>query len=167
MARAYATVPAPTVPPSSQPVVSTVSSIPVRTSRTERPVRRCSPVISPSRGPVPKRAAMYRPVAAPFSTIAKASSGTRTAMAPACGTTARVASIARPITTTFDTVPRPGRCRSGSQSSSTTAPVTIETVPMESPVRPATPWWKTSHGLVPRWARSMRAVLAPYRTRPA
>ena len=36
----------------------TATSIAVRTSRIERPVRRCRPVIRPSRGPGPKRAAM-------------------------------------------------------------------------------------------------------------
>ncbi|MEU7892321.1 hypothetical protein AB0B45_05580 [Nonomuraea sp. NPDC049152] len=53
---AYSTVPTPAVPPSSQPTVSTVISIKVRTCRMERPVAADAPVIKPSRGPGPKRA---------------------------------------------------------------------------------------------------------------
>jgi hypothetical protein len=51
-------VPTPTDPPSAKPTDSTVTSIPVRTSLMDRPVRACSPVISPSRGPGPNRAVM-------------------------------------------------------------------------------------------------------------
>jgi hypothetical protein len=58
MASAYATVPTPTEPPSAKPTASTVTSIPVRTSLMDRPVRACRPVISPSRGPGPNRAVM-------------------------------------------------------------------------------------------------------------
>ena len=64
---AYTTVPTPTVPPSSQPVASTVSSMPVRTTRIEWP-RAARPVIRPSRGPGPRPAPMYAPVAIPFRT---------------------------------------------------------------------------------------------------
>ncbi|MFD0491582.1 hypothetical protein ACFQ0O_36130 [Saccharopolyspora spinosporotrichia] len=39
MARAYTTVPRPAVPPRIQPTASTVISIPVRTTRTDQPVR--------------------------------------------------------------------------------------------------------------------------------
>ncbi|EPH46668.1 hypothetical protein STRAU_0282 [Streptomyces aurantiacus JA 4570] len=56
MANAYSTVPAPTLPPSSQPTASTVTSIRVRTNRMERPVAPARPVIRPSRGPGPQRA---------------------------------------------------------------------------------------------------------------
>src|SRR6476660_2958216 len=55
---AYKTVPTPTVPPSSHPTASTVASMQVLTSRTERPVRATRPVISPSRGPGPRPAPM-------------------------------------------------------------------------------------------------------------
>ncbi len=161
MARAYTTVPTPTEPPSAKPVESTVTSTPVRISRIDRPVTRCRPVISPSRGPGPKRAEMYMPVAAPFSTTAPAMSGIRRTIASRCGTSHSVASIDVPITTTFETVPSPGRCRSGHHSSSTDAPTSTETVPMDSPVRSATPWWKTSHGSRPSPARTMNAALAP------
>lgn len=57
MPNAYNTVPTPTVPPRSQPTVSTVASIDVRTSRTECP-RAAMPVVSPSRGPAPSPAPM-------------------------------------------------------------------------------------------------------------
>jgi hypothetical protein len=50
-------VPMPAVPPSATPVPRTVSSIAVRTARSEWP-RAARPVISPSRGPGPKRAPM-------------------------------------------------------------------------------------------------------------
>lgn len=50
---AYSTVPTPTLPPSSHPVATTVSSISVRTSLTDKPVRATNPVINPSRGPGP------------------------------------------------------------------------------------------------------------------
>ena len=57
MHSAYATVPMPTEPPSSTPATSTVTSIAVRTTRTEWP-RWARPVISPSRGPGPRPAPM-------------------------------------------------------------------------------------------------------------
>ncbi len=57
MLTAYSTVPIPTVPPSSHPAASTLSSIQVRTRRSEWP-RRAMPVIRPSRGPGPRPAPM-------------------------------------------------------------------------------------------------------------
>ena len=42
----------------------------------------------------------------------------------------------------------------------------ITTVPRLSPVLPASPWWKTSHGAVPRLARMTMASETPYRARP-
>src|SRR5690606_38196218 len=109
IASAYSSVPTPTVPPSTKPVATTLISMTVRTRRTDSPVRWCSPVISPSRGPGPKRAAMYRPVAAPFSTTPATMNATRAGRPSASGTTTSVASIAAPITSTLETVPRPGR----------------------------------------------------------
>ncbi len=104
---------------------------------------------------------MYRPVATPLSTIAPTSIGTRTAIARGSGSRASVASMTRPITTTLETVPRPSRWRRGIHSSSTAAPAAIVTVPIVSPVRSATPWWKTPHGSSPRPARTISAALAP------
>src|SRR4029077_15270135 len=66
IATAYTTVPTPTLPPSSQPVTSTVSSSPGCQTRIEGP-RAARPVIRPSRGPGPSPAPMYAPVAVPFS----------------------------------------------------------------------------------------------------
>ncbi len=63
MATAKTTVPTPTTPPSAQPIATTVTSSAVRTSQIGWPVRACRPVISPSRGPGPKCAPIYRPVA--------------------------------------------------------------------------------------------------------
>ena len=71
------------------------------------------------------------------------------------------ASTASPITNTLLTVPRPGICRSGIQASSTHAPVMITTVPNDSPVWFAMPWWNTSHGSSPSPARSWKAMLVP------
>jgi len=70
------------------------------------------------------------------------------------------------MTTTLAMVPIPGRWRSGIHTSSTTAPTTTVTVPKESAVRRATPWWNTSHGWLPRWASTMSAMLTPYAIRP-
>ncbi len=53
---ANAIVPGPNVPPRITPIVSAVISMPVRIGATGRPVTRCSPVISPSRGPGPSAA---------------------------------------------------------------------------------------------------------------
>lgn len=50
-------VPTPAVPPSATPAAKTVSSIAVRTARSEWP-RAARPTINPSRGPGPKRAPM-------------------------------------------------------------------------------------------------------------
>jgi hypothetical protein len=58
MVRAKASVPMPTDPPRIQPVVSAVTSSPVRTSRIDPTPRAASPVISPSRGPGPSPAPM-------------------------------------------------------------------------------------------------------------
>src|SRR5690606_1871192 len=55
---AKASVPMPTWPPSSQPTVSTVTSMPVRTIQSFQPQRLWMPVMSPSRGPGPSRAPM-------------------------------------------------------------------------------------------------------------
>lgn len=58
MDTAYRSVPTPTVPPRAKPVTTTTISTAVRIRRIERLVRRCRPVIRPSRGPGPKWAAM-------------------------------------------------------------------------------------------------------------
>ncbi len=149
MLTANSTVPTPTVPPSSHPIASTVSSMHTRTSRSERPVRRARPVISPSRGPGPNRAPMYMPLASPHSKIPPSISGIRQASRALAGSSASVAFIELPTSTTLLTVPRPGHCRSGIQPSSTTAPTMIETVPIASPVCEAMPWCKTSQGSSP------------------
>ena len=84
-----------------------------------------------------------------------------TGRGPGAGTTASAASTARPITTTLLTVPSPGRCRSGIQASSTSAPTTIATVPIDQPSRPARPWCSTSQGMLPSVERSMSAIETP------
>ena len=108
IATAKATVPMPTVPPSSQPTASTVSSRQVRVSRMDRPVRRARPVISPSRGPGPKWAPMYMPVAIPHRTMPTSMSAMRHAIACTCGSHCRLRFIDTPMSTTLLIVPRPG-----------------------------------------------------------
>ena len=156
----------PSVPPSSQPVVSTVSSMAVRTSRIDHPVRACSPVINPSRGPGPSRTPMYAADARPFSTTPATMNTIRGASADGGATTASVRSTATAITRMFDTVPMPGRCRSGIQHSSTSAPVNAVTVPNVSPVSSDSASCSTSHGSRPRPDLIIRPMLAPYRASP-
>src|SRR6267378_364969 len=100
-------VPIPTVPPSSQPARSTVTSIQVRTTRSECP-RAARPVISPSRGPGPRPAPMYRPVATPLSTTPDTMTAACTGSERGGVTTARTRSMTAPTTTTLHSVPRPG-----------------------------------------------------------
>ena len=103
-----------------------MTSSEVRTSRIERPVRRASPVIRPSRGPGPSWLPMYIAPAIPLPTIASEHDERRASPAPgSSGTTASVASIATPMTTALSTVPSPGHCRSGIHSSSTTNDTTM------------------------------------------
>lgn len=82
---------------------------------------------------------MYMPVATPFRTTPETMTMAR--IATECGgvTTARITSMTVPTSTTLHTVPRPGRCRSGIQSSRTTAPTMTAQVPMGTPVRRARP----------------------------
>lgn len=158
---ANATVPTPTVPPSSHPTASTVSSRQVRVSRIDRPVRRASPVISPSRGPGPKWAPMYMPVAMPHSTMPAAMSAIRHAIACTCGSQSRLRFIDTPMSTTLLMVPIPGIWRSGIHSSRTAAPTTITTVPIASPMCRDRPWWNTSQGSSPRPERTCNAPASP------
>ncbi len=79
------------------PSTTTVTSSEVRTSRIERPVRRASPVISPSRGPGPSWLPMYIAPAIPLPRMASEHDDARASRAPrSSGTTASVASIATP-----------------------------------------------------------------------
>jgi hypothetical protein len=159
MATAYSSVPMPIDPPSSQPAASTVSSMVVRTRRIDAADRATSPVISPSRGPGPSRAPMYSPVATPLSSTPPARNTTRTASAPGVGSRASAASTLTPRIVTLATVPAPGRRRSGTQASSTSAPTPVTTQPKRSPVRWARPWWNTSHGSRPSRASTIIAML--------
>ena len=77
-----------------------------------------------------------------------------------------VASTTSPTTITLLSVPKPGRRRSGSQATSTSAAVPMTTQPIDRPVTPASPWWRTSQGPRPRSARTISAKLAPKATRP-
>lgn len=117
------------MPPSSQPVRTTVNSIPVRVSRIDHPVLATRPVIKPSRGPGPIPAPMYRAVANAFTTIPVTMASDRITSPSRCGNSADVASTATAITTTLLTVPKPGRCRSGIHISKTAAPVIAVMVP--------------------------------------
>ena len=67
--------------------------------------------------------------ARPLPTMPAASIAAPVARPVASGSIARVTSAATPITTTFATVPIPGRCRSGIHASSTRAPTAIDDLP--------------------------------------
>ena len=155
----------PTVPPSSQPTASTVTSIRVRTRRIGQP-RPARPVISPSRGPEPSPAPMYSPVPTPLVRIPAARKTTRTTSARGWGSSGSTASATSPTTITLLTVPMPGRCRSGTQSSRTATLTAMSTDPMGSPARLASPWWNTSHGSSPSRAETSSGTLTPNRTSP-
>ncbi len=64
-------------------------------------------------------------------------------------TSAIAGSIVSVMTTTFATVPIPGRCRSGIQASRASTLSDPTTTPNGSPVRRTTPWCSTSHGIPP------------------
>ncbi len=161
IASAKTTVPTPIVPPKSQPTIKTTSSMPVRHSRIERPVTRASPVIRPSRGPGPRWAPMYIPVAIPHRSTPAVMHPTRASHPDTCGSSARLMFIDVPTRTTLLTVPSPGRWRSGIHSSSTAAPTMITSVPIARPASRASPWWKTSHGSRPRPERTWSAPDSP------
>ena len=124
--------------------------MPVRTSRIDLPVRRASPVISPSRGPGPKRPPMYIPVAMPQSRIAPTSDDPPPGSGRRCGEQpAATGSSNDPTSTTLLSVPSPGRCRSGIQSSSTSAPTMMTMTPIASPVRRRCPGGRRPRGPAP------------------
>ena len=104
---------------------------------------------------------MYRPVATPFSTTPDTMTAACTGSERGGVTTARTRLMTAPDQTTLHSVPRPGRCRSGIQSSSTAAPAMIAQVPMGMPVRRARPWCSTSHGSTPSPASSSIEELTP------
>ena len=135
--------------------------MPVRTSRSDQPVRPTRPVISPSRGPGPNRAPMYSAVATALSRMPPVASAIRPAIASTCGTSASAVSTATPMTTTLLTVPSPGRWRSGIQQRSTSPPTTTVTVPSDHPSRWDRPWCSTSHGMLPSADRIISAIEAP------
>jgi hypothetical protein len=80
---------------------------------------------------------------------------------------ASVASIARPTTTAFATVPRPGRWRSGIHSSSSAKLVSTVAAPTLSGVCTDTPSAKTVHGELPRFDATSSASPAPKTVSPA
>ena len=92
---------------------------------------------------------MYMPVATPESTRPVTQQARRTAVPCTSGTSQSTMSIVPPITIAFETVPMPGRSRSGIQSSSTTSPTRIDHVPIGMPVCSSSPWCSTSHGTSP------------------
>ncbi|KRE63128.1 hypothetical protein ASG78_05055 [Nostocoides sp. Soil756] len=104
----------------------------MRTSRIDRPLRRASPVISPSRGPGPSWLPMYRAPANPLPTIPTTIRGMRAPRVPTGGSTPSMTSVASPTTTALRTVPRPGHWRSGIHSRSTTKLVAITIRPYDS-----------------------------------
>ncbi|AII04588.1 hypothetical protein EP51_08265 [Rhodococcus opacus] len=160
-------MPTPTVPPSNQPVASTVTSIDVRITRTDSPVRATRPVMRPSLGPGPIPTPMYSTVASALRTTPPSITTIRTTRDSAGSRNASVVSTDTAMTTTLAIVPNPGFCRIGIQSVSTTTPVSAVTTPKLSGVRSATPWWNTSHGSRPRPAVIIMAIEKPYSHSPA
>ncbi len=65
------------------------------------------------------------------------------------------------MTITFARVPMPGRWRKGIQSSRTSTPTMISTVPTGMPEILAKPVWKTSQGSTPTPGASIIASLTP------
>lgn len=122
-------MPNPKVPPSNQPVSTTVNSIPVRASLMDHPVRATRPVINPSRGPGPIPAPMYNAVAKALTTMPDTMADARSTTPSSCGNIAVVVSTASAMTITLLTVPSPGRCRSGIHISNTAIPVIAVIVP--------------------------------------
>src|SRR5690348_11164607 len=92
---------------------------------------------------------------------------TRTPSCVGVASARRAMSTTIPMTRTLLTVPSPGRCRSGIQPSSTITPVAMVMVPNETGTNRAMPWCSTSHGMLPSCDRRNRAMLTPYRARPA
>jgi hypothetical protein len=85
----------------------------------------------------------------------------RTAIRCGAGTRASTRFTIPPTRKTFETVPRPGRCRSN-----TAAPMMIVQVPIPSPNVRDSPWCRTSHGSRPSPASTSIASLIPYSSRP-
>src|SRR5438270_2251735 len=162
---AYSTVPTPTVPPRSQPITTTLTSSDVRTTRIECP-RFASPVIRPSRGPGPRPAPMYAPVATPLRNTPTTRHTIRSASSCGCERCASTTSIVPPMKITLLTVPIPGRSRSGIHSSRTNSPTRMLHVPSARLECFARPWWRTSHGLSPRPESTSSEALNPYKTSP-
>src|SRR5690606_33997944 len=163
---ANTTVPMPNTPPSAMPATSTLTSIPVRTSRIDQPVRRARPVINPSRGPGPSCAPMYRPVANAHTSTPASMKATRSRRWSGVDSSARLRSAKGPMSRVLATVPRPGLCRSGIQASSTATEARIITVPKLNGRCSATPWWNTSQGEAPIAPRIISATDRPYSHRP-
>ncbi len=109
---------------------------------------------------------MYRAVASAFSAMPAARKPARTAIGPGAGSTVSAALAASPTSTTLLTVPNPGRCRSGTQASSTSAPTAITAQPNRMPSTRATPWFSTSQGDRPSLAWTISAMLTPNAARP-
>ncbi len=104
---------------------------------------------------------MYTPVATPFSTTPDTMRTACTGSVRGGVTSARTRSMTAPTTTTLHSVPTPGRCRSGIQSSKTSAPTMIAQVPVGMPIRRARPWCSTSHGSTPSPASNSIEELTP------
>jgi hypothetical protein len=107
----------------------------------------------------------------PLSTIPDTSRMIRTANESWSGTTAIVRSMKTPTRIAFDTVPKPGRCRSGIHSRRMRNDAAIATTPTEmgmpiAPSRRAAPSWRTSHGKLPRRDSMTRPADMPKRRSP-
>jgi hypothetical protein len=61
----------------------------------------------------------------------------------------------------LEIVPSPGRSCSGHHASITSAPTSATTTPNGSPSCSDSPWWSTSHGMLPKSDRIISAMETP------
>ena len=85
-----------------------LQSVSLRTAAIGQPVRRCRPVIRPSRGPGPKLAPIYMPVASANTPKPATNAGICCHRPSNCGTSHSPNAALGPINATLRSVPRPG-----------------------------------------------------------
>ena len=160
--QAKASVPTPTLPPRSHPMISTVTSI----AGSHHPDRPAGAGVEPGHQAV-ARARARASGRCRGRSRRRAAAGRRRRGAPAprasvcCGMSASPSCALGPMSSTFSTVPRPGRCRSGIQKAGPRAPTRLVTSPNGMPVLSESPCASTSHGETPMPARTIIAMAIP------
>ena len=123
--------------------------MPRRTALIGQPVRTCTPVIQPSRGPGPRFVVRYSPLPMPMIAIPPRTNASRTIVLSGVGSTVTITCRARAMTTALLMVPRPGRSRRGIHRSSTTTLIRKVARPIEIGRRELRPWARTVQGAFP------------------